>query len=69
MSWMSLAKAAKYACIRKERLMELVDRGYLKTYPSLTTRFYGGGSRLIDTTDIDALIKKGRAPEGAQRRG
>ena len=67
MSWVSIARAAKYAHLRKERLMELVDRGYLKTYPSLSTRFYGGGTRLIDTTDIDALIKKGRAPEGAQR--
>ena len=66
MSWLTIGRAAKYACVRKDRLMELVDKGFLSTYPSLNTRFYGGKGRVLDTADLDSLIKRGRAPEGAR---
>ena len=68
MSWKSLTEAAKYARVRKADLKQLIEMGRLRTYPSLGARFFGRSTRVISMDDIDALIRTGRAPEGADGR-
>lgn len=67
MSWLTITEAARYAHMRRSRFEELVRRGFLQTYPSPAWRLGHEPARLIDTTDIDALIRGG-APQGPKRR-
>lgn len=66
--YLSISKAAKYAGVRKATLLDAVQKGYLRTYPSLAYRlgYSDGNERRLDTEEIDALVK-GRAAFAAQK--
>ena len=66
MSWLTIAEAARYAHMRRERFQEFIEKGFIQTYEHPAWRLGYGGARLINITDIDALIK-GEAPKGLKR--